>query len=559
MKRISKRALTTLLALVLLLSCTGFATAEEAELTTITLYPQNGNLTSGTVTGWLGDFFAGFGLRIEVWAYSDDKTNAILASGDLPDLMYVNENIYETMIQAGMLLNLEGYLEQMPNVMANEALPTALNYVREYRSAGTGELYFMPLTVGITDGSGDETERFALRLNWEFYEGIGAPEFDTIWDLIPVMKQMLETYPTGNPSGTNENKNYGTVLNSGSDTTYWGNIQMPYYWYGYVTDNLPYLLETNMIDATHESILEEDSMYREVLRWYNALYREGLIDPDSINLDRPTQKAKVDAGNVMVPSGTNPGWRPIYYQYLTEDNRLYYRDYNAYGAIGLGINANTANLEACLKFLDVIASPDNYLISRQGPEGEQWYFDENGHIRLTEKKIDSIQNNTTFLFSDGTEYLLWNTAWITSFGELTSYTDPDGNPIPVNMNGWKENQALSSTNPTYQKWHETNGGYDTFVEWADAEGKYWRTSPIQDVSKFVSIPDDLMQLTIDALRDIVVTASWQMVYAESDEAFEEIWDKMVSDCEGLGAQDIIDWRLEDLAAAKEKQDALAEE
>jgi len=97
------------------------------------------------------------------------------------------------------------------------------------------------------------------------------------------------------------------------------------------------------------------------------------------------------------------------------------------------------------------------------------------------------------------------------------------------------------------------------VEWADAEGKYWRTSPIQDVSKFVSIPDDLMQLTIDALRDIVVTASWQMVYAESDEAFEEIWDKMVSDCEGLGAQDIIDWRLEDLAAAKEKQDALAEE
>ena len=153
MKRISKRALTALLALVLLLSCTGFATAEEAELTTITLYPQNGNLTSGTVTGWLGDFFAGFGLRIEVWAYSDDKTNAILASGDLPDLMYVNENIYETMIQAGMLLNLEGYLEQMPNVMANEALPTALNYVREYRSAGTGELYFMPLGVGITDGS----------------------------------------------------------------------------------------------------------------------------------------------------------------------------------------------------------------------------------------------------------------------------------------------------------------------------------------------------------------------------------------------------------------------
>ena len=67
----------------------------------------------------------------------------------------------------------------------------------------------------------------------------------------------------------------------------------------------------------------------------------------------------------------------------------------------------------------------------------------------------------------------------------------------------------------------------------------------------------MTKLVMDALRDVVVTASWQMVYAETDEAFQAIWDQMVADCEGLGAQDIIDWRLEDLAAAKAKQDALA--
>ena len=59
------------------------------------------------------------------------------------------------MINSGMLLNLEGYLDQMPNVQANQDLPVALNYVRQYKSAGTGELWFMPCSVGTVDGSGD--------------------------------------------------------------------------------------------------------------------------------------------------------------------------------------------------------------------------------------------------------------------------------------------------------------------------------------------------------------------------------------------------------------------
>lgn len=554
----TKRILGLLLTLVMLLSAASFASAEEQKLTTITLYPQNGNLTSGKLSGWMGDYVAkNYGLEIEVWAYSDDKTNAILASGDLPDIMYVNENIYETMINSGMLLNLEGYLDQMPNVQANQDLPVALNYVRQYKSAGTGELWFMPVSVGTVDGSGDETERNALRLNWEFYEGIGCPEFHDIWEMIPVMKQMLEKYPSGNPTGTNQNKNYGTVLNSGSDTTYWGNAQMPYLWCGYDVFNLPYMIETNMIEGTYKSILDGDSKYHEILKWYNTLYREGLMDPDSINLDRPTQKAKVDGGNVMVPSGTNPGWRQQYYQYMLDDTRIYYPDMNTYGTIGIGINAKTAKLEGCLKFLDMLANPDDYLVFRAGPEGEMWYLAEDGHAYLTEKKIESIKNNTPFVFSDGTEYLLWNTAWITHFGVKTSYTDKDGNFLPVNMNGWKEFQALNMTAPTYLKWHETVG-YDTWVDWLDAEGRYYRTSPLQDVNTFTTLPDDMMKLTNDAIRDIIVAASWQMVYSETDEAFDAIWEQMVSDAKGLGAEDIIAWRLADLEAAVAKRDALAE-
>ena len=55
-----------------------------------------------------------------------------------------------------------------------------------------------------------------------------------------------------------------------------------------------------------------------------------------------------------------------------------------------------------------------------------------------------------------------------------------------------------------------------------------------------------MKLTMDSIKDTVVNASWQMVYAESEEEFDKIWTKMVSDCKGLGAQELIDWTIKNI-------------
>ena len=57
-------------------------------------------------------------------------------------------------------------------------------------------------------------------------------------------------------------------------------------------------------------------------------------------------------------------------------------------------------------------------------------------------------------------------------------------------------------------------------------------------------PDDAMQLTVASIKDIVVASTWKLVYAESEAEFEEIWDQMVEDALALGAQDVIDWFVE---------------
>ncbi len=529
--------------------------ADGENVTTISLYPANGSLSSGVVSGYLGDFFASKGLEVEVWAYSDEKTNAILASSDLPDIMYVTAENLQIMIDSGMVLKLDDYIDQMPHVKADEEiLESAFNYIREYRSNGTGELYCMPTAVGKAVASGG-TDRNCVKLNWDVYEEIGAPEITSLDDLIPLMKQMMEAHPTdedGNPY-------YGTVLNSGSDTKYWGGMVLWYRWHGFQENQLPYLLEEDMVNGTYASILEENSMYYQGLQWYNKAYQEGVLDPDSISSDRATQKPKVDQGYTMVPSGTLPGWHDRYYEYYVPGTSVYYTSESTYGSTNnyLVVNANTDKLDACLAFLDMLADPDAQIYASMGPEGDYWYTTEDGHLYLTDKAKEHLakKDGTTYTYDDGEDAYLWNTSWILNSGEYTSYLGYDEQPVTIGHGGWAEEMQYTTDTDNFNSWR-TITGYDSWYDWLEDKNAWCHESTLDNVDQFCSDPESIMQLTVDAIRETVVTASWKTVYAQTQEEFDSLWEDMVSDCEGLGAQDVIDWRLADIENAKGIRDSL---
>lgn len=530
---------------------------------TITFYPRDANLTSGLVGGFKGEYFASRGFNVEVWAYSDEKTNAILASGDLPDVMFIPTKNVNDMIDSGMLLNLDDYLDQMPHVQSYEGLETALNFVRKFRSNDTGSVYVMPVSVG--DNAAryqltDPTERNAVKINWQAYQKAGCPEITSMDDLLDVTEEMLAAMPTaddGNPM-------YGTVLNSGSDTSYWACMVMWYRMQGYHEQELPYLLEEDMANGTIKSILSSDSMYYRGLKWYNSAYKRGLIDPDSISNDRATQKPKVDKGYTITPSGYLPGWATTYMPYYVPGTKIHYNYNSAYGNSNyvIGINANTQNRDACLKFIDMLADPDAYLCCRCGPKGEVWDVDSNGVASITDTALTWCKEHNSvdlgsYTLSSGEELTLWNTPWIVSDGgALTSYTDAEGNRRPNMTSTWTEMQDISATNEVYASWCKAVG-YDSWLDWLNDKNAYVASSALDNIQSFESIPDDMTQLMVDSIKDVVTTASWKMVYAENDASFDSLWNQMVSDCEGLGAQDIIDWRLADIENAKSVRDSLA--
>lgn len=67
-----------------------------------------------------------------------------------------------------------------------------------------------------------------------------------------------------------------------------------------------------------------------------------------------------------------------------------------------------------------------------------------------------------------------------------------------------------------------------------------------------------MKMIKAALKDIIVAASWQMVFAKDEAQFESVWADMKAKCESLGINDVIQYKLDDIAAARAIYASLAE-
>lgn len=524
----------------------------------ITIYPYDASTASGVTTGYKADVLAERGLEVEVWAWSEEKTNAILSSGDLPDIMFVKYDNLQTMIEGGMVLNLEEYLDKMPHITGNETVQTALNYTRQYKSADTGSIYGIPLQIGTTK-EGDDTGRNAIKVNWAAYYAAGCPEIKSVDDLIPVMKKMMEVTPESAVDGT---KTWGTILNAGSDGTYWGNMQLWYKFFGYEPDNLPYLIESDMVNNKYDSILElsKDSLYYKGLKWYNECYREGVMDPDSINNDRETQKGKVETSQAcMIPSGTCAGWagyRPVYVpgQQLYQENWVKPYGTDMYAVI----SAKSQNVDAAVRMLDFMADYDAYFEIWCGPEGILWEFGDDGFVYPTEYGIESATNEAgTPVEFNGEERVVWLDSFIaTDNYEDSKYKRPSGEDEGARgLDKWEEILEIKRKSEENTQWVETFG-YDTFTELLKANNAYTLNSDLANVIGFCPEPDDAMKLSIDAIKDTVVETSWKMVYAEDDATFETLWEQMIADCKELDAENIVSWRLDELNKAMDIKKSL---
>ena len=523
----------------------GGSTAQEGSAAkTITLYPYNAGLQSGPVTGWLGDYLLEKGIILEVIPYSEEKTQAMLASGSLPDIVVFNSATNaKAALEAGMLLPLDDYQDQLPHVMENDILKAGLDYAREYYGTEDGELSILPFGVGKnTLYAAADTDRYAIKLNYQLYEQIGAPEFEKLEDVIPILKEMQQAYPQ-NEEGMNV---YAMNLFSDFDTTHFFNMMSIYSILGYHWNYLPYGIEYEIETGTPYSIFREDSVYRRGARFMYELNQQGLLDPDSLTQERATADKKVSskasvAGWAGVPGWAGKGYLPVPFDefkpsLVTEE---------PYGKAGIAISANAENVDTCLKFVDMLADYDALLTLYNGPQGDRWDI-KDGKLVMTDKFKEYLEaGGGTYVLENGEEYSLFNiVSYIPNMGNTI---EKYGEPFPMTL--WTEYVDRQYETEDAQAW-SARYGYKYLKDLLEAENKM---TAVMDTSfvPFLTPDSDDMKLTLAALKDVIVPSTWELIYAKDDAEFEQIWSRMKQNAEALGLEDVISYKVEDIAQAKE--------
>ena len=544
-----KKILSLVLAIMMLLGCMSFASAETTEPVKITYFPGNSMAGSGELTGFNGAQFAKNGISVEIIPHSAEKLQAMLASGDMADVMWLPEQELKIAMEGGMLLKLDDYLPAMTAVQANtDWFTPSLNFAREYNSNGTGNVYYIAPVGGPTSAVAADTDRHAIKMNWALYKNSGYPTFSTLEDSIEVFKKMQQDNPT-NKDGL---PTYAIHMFSDFDTEYFYNMYSIYAVLGRDYTYLPYGVEFDAATHTGTSIFAEGSVYYRALKYFYEMNKAGLVDPDSMAQTRSTAKAKIESGAALAGWAANPGWEANgYYPVLFDEFVPGYKAVSSYGNAGYCISANCENPEAAVKFLDLLANEDFIMELRNGPKGFTWDIDENGAPYLTDMYYDLIATgDVTHSDAEGNSWTFWNNGYMLSNGFITKYG------TTVCYANWPDMYEYTYSSDLAKDWTALYG-YTYLRDLLN--DKNWKQSvETEGYASFLTADDDDMKMIKAALKDIIVPGSWQMVFAEDDAQFESVWADMKAKCESLGINDVIQYKLDDIAAARATYAALAE-
>lgn len=316
------------------------------------------------------------GVKIEYVEADENKFNVLLASGDLPDIVRADVNKYQKqLIEGNLIVPMDDMLaERGKDISAN--IGTVVEYSKKNWSNGTGKLYFLPPQVQPKPGTAVKPITIGPTIRWDWYKEIGAPELNTMDDLLNALEQIVQKHPT-----TEDGKKvYGVSM--WQDWGLW-----PYL--------IPPLTFTELTGATSDltaakvgghdfiSVLtDESSNFWTAMDFYNKAQRRGLLDPDSFTMKNNDYMAKATAGQLVVGPAT---WA------MGDFNAQHTSDGKGFIVVPAGklawtggvnplgwqdksyaISKSSKNPEKAMDFLNYIFSLDGARTMYNGAEGKDW-------------------------------------------------------------------------------------------------------------------------------------------------------------------------------------------
>ena len=476
-----------------------------------------------------------------------EKLQALMAGGELPDIVIFNttKNL-QNAIRGEMLVNLDDYMAQLPNVAGN--IPKALQYYRDNISNDTGNVYGIPSGVGPAN-LGVEPN-WGPYLRWDLYTEAGSPAVATYDDYLSALKAMQDIQPT-----TEDGKNvYGITLWKDWDSysMFMATELSPTLGTdcGDQLSQLPYL-QVDFTTGETKNTLDKDSEYIHALSFYFQANQMGLLDPDSLTQTYDTAKSKITEGRVLfswwswlndaynTTNNTDADEPTGFAAVLPENAKIMIAgDNNIGGDNPIAIGAATENLDACLKYVDFMYSADGLQELYNGPEGVTWTLDSSNKAVLTEEAWTYINDLTLDLpsggkFGDGTRLLGFN-------GLSLAFINP-ATEEPIEYKLWSSTKEYVAENQTkLQKDWSSVYDYQNTIDYIKGESM---VVEIPLAKSLITPMTDDISTTASRIGDIVTEYSWKMVFAQDEAEFDSLYEEMKVKAEGLGLQDVYESSL----------------
>lgn len=398
-KKMTKKMISMLLAAAMVGSLsagTGVVASAEEDVTTLSIYID--------APWWPTDKWEGVipeeitnktGVALDVTIATDDsQLGLMIASDELPDLVFTDKEIYR--------LSNSNFCYPLEELIT-EYCPENADVFDETRkgigaSLSTDGNYYTVLNVFNTEeewmNSGVSSGQCVMVYRQDIYEALGSPKLENMDDLMSMLKQCKEQFPELVPL------QLGGVWKLQSVAAMLGAV--PVKEYGYNTDG------SVVYYSSHDK-------YYDFLKYANELARNGLITAEAYASENETDNYQaLYNGNAFMMSmylkgddlGTqmsrmnieNPDLRVL--PSLGEDPVS-----TGKGWCGLFVTKKCSNPEAAIKFLTYMYSEEGQKLSKFGREGIEWNM-EGDKIVFSEEFLTGIQNDDTRIATYNNQYYL---------------------------------------------------------------------------------------------------------------------------------------------------------
>ncbi len=570
-----KKFLKLLVAAIMIITST-MATAcgddEQAqELITIEVYSQLAN-SDGAQSGFFSTLLEDkFGVKLVIVKDAAGVYNSRMEAQDLGDIVVWSNNgvQYQDAVKQGLLFAFED--EDLLNNYGKD-IKQYFNLALETNRGITNSIEDIPekysnkiYGVGnkLCQSANDfESFFYTWDIRWDLYKQLGYPEINNLQDYADLLYNMKQLEPTGEDG----NEMYAFSLWKDWDDKMVMNIKaFATAYYGY--DELGIGLidtETNR----YYGALEEGGPYLTILKFFNDLYRRGLIDPDSMTQTFSEVSTKVQNGRNLASIFNFTGYMVYNSDERMENGKMMASlmpnqgrniayGLNPYGGANIwSIGSKTRYPEKCMEILNWLATPEGSMTMYHGLENVHWKYRADGGIEYTPFGKTSIQDKETLQdgvqwtspytgktytlsgkFSDG-ELQINNTFWVRDAVNV----DPKAGGERFNEETWDSYQSIS--------------GYDIAEDWISVTGSKNRQEYMQNRtvegfdSPYIIVPaSDYAESrkSADLLKkwnqviDCIKSYSWKAIYATNDNAYNLLIEQMIKNCNNYGYAECLAW------------------